>query len=154
MGVFSDLWNKYPAGTDGTAIRIEEGCAAFENQCAIRLSRALNEVTKREIFQKRYIEKLGPVCVSTNSSGVEINHARGAEEMAKHLVRYFGKPEKIKPASSARISGRKGIVFFKDISGFRRGRGDHIDLWDGNQTRTSRSDYSPSSKELWFWELK
>lgn len=47
------------------------------------------------------------------------------------------------------MASKKGIVLFKDIKGFRSGRGDHIDLWDGKATITG--EYFQLSKEVWFW---
>ena len=50
------------------------------------------------------------------------------------------------------VSQKTGIVFFKNIVGFRGGEGDHIDLW--NKDRTKTGEYSSSSSQTWFWELE
>ena len=80
-------------------------------------------------------------------------HARGAESLANYLRNKIGRP-KISTTADDGIkgtAGKTGIVFFKDIMGFREGRGDHIDLWDGSTTKTG--SYFDVCKQIWFYEL-
>lgn len=146
--IFKDLDSKYPIDDKGKPIKIKGACSSFEHQCAIRLSRAIQQSTNLDIFTGTdYTKKLGPVCKDG-----EYKHARGAEELAKYLVKRLSKPKKFKPPSRTELKGKKGIIFFKDIKGFRNGIGDHIDLWDGNGTKTGH--YFDSAKEVWFWDLR
>lgn len=117
----------------------EQGREREWNQCAIRLSLTLEGAG---FALKAYTE---PTC--------RHGHARGAESLATYLWRHVGPPKRSWTALEARakIVGRQGIVFFKDIDGFRGGRGDHIDLWDGRETRTG--EYFVRAKEVWFWPV-
>jgi hypothetical protein len=136
------LNNAYPS-PDGT---IEAGCASYENQCAIRMSRAL------QIAGLPFASYADPVCSADGYS-----HARGAESLANYLWRILrrtmGTPlVLIAPRDDTRVRGKKGIIFFKDITGFREGRGDHIDLWDGAATKGYNG--FGVSQQVWFWELQ
>jgi hypothetical protein len=109
----------------------------WENQCAIRMSIAL---------QGAGFDFAGygdPLC----SHG----HARGAESLANHLWREWGAPRVFRDGSSAKrsIGTSQGIVLFKDITGFRGGTGDHIDLWTGTSTMTG--EYFNHCKQVWFF---
>lgn len=133
---FSKLWDKYPT------TRIGGGCARYENQCAMRMSAALAAAGMQ-------LSGYGdPTC---GAGGV--THARGAESLANHLWRTIGRPRIYKAGSDPEslIAGQTGIVFFKDIRGFRAGRGDHIDLWKKNKTKTGA--YFSSAKQVWFWKV-
>jgi hypothetical protein len=127
---FSQLRESYP--TDRSP------CGdGWENQCAIRMSIALQGAG----FD---FDGYGdPLC----SHG----HARGAESLANHLWREWGAPRVFRDGSSAKraIGTAQGIVLFKDISGFRGGTGDHIDLWTGTGTMTG--EYFNHCKQVWFF---
>lgn len=127
---FSMLWSTYPA--------VQAPCdGPWDNQCAIRTSIAL---IGAGFSLSPYTE---PRCAH--------GHARGAESLAHYLSR-FQRPERLTPASARNaVSGRTGIVFFRNISGFRGGQGDHIDLWDGSATKTG--EYFNVSTEVWFWQV-
>lgn len=109
------------------------------NQCAIRMSIALQGAG----FD------LGKYTDPTCSHG----HARGAESLANHLWRVWGRPRVFTNAPSAEgeIGPHGGIIFFKDIEAFRNGTGDHIDLWNGVATKTG--EYFSYSKQVWFYRL-
>ena len=79
-------------------------------------------------------------------------HARGAESLASYLWRQVGRPRISSSASLGRTRtlGRTGVLFFKNIEGFRGGLGDHVDLWDGSATMTG--EYFNESKQTWFFE--
>lgn len=111
---------------------IEEGGAGYENHCAIRMSHAL-ELSGVPLANYRE-----PVCKAGG-----ITHARGAESLANYLWKIFGPPKILSAGGKAGAKGKKGIVFFKAITGFRGGRDDHIELWDGENTRGLR----------WLWAL-
>ena len=65
----------------------------------------------------------------------------------------MGRPKISKTASATRIAvgGKTGLLFFKDITGFRGGVGDHFDLWNNGATKTG--EYIDSCKQTWFWEV-
>lgn len=111
---------------------------SWANQCAIRLSMAL---------QKAGLSFAGygdPVCAH--------GHARGAESLANFLWKAIGPAFKYSQGAESRVANQKGIIFFKDISGFRGGQGDHIDLWNGYNTKSG--EYFQESGEVWFWPLQ
>jgi hypothetical protein len=138
---FINLWNSYPtekSPCDGP----------YNNQCAIRMSVCLNGEGTITVNKKTYSE---PTC--------KHGHARGAESLANWLSHRnrLGAPKKYHDAKAAKvtISGKKGLIFFKDCftrDGEITARGDHIDLWDGYDT-IGFSDDQNVSKQIWFWEL-
>jgi len=130
--VFSTLRDNYPCDLSPCS-------DGYTNQCALRMSVALD---KSGFSFGDYTD---PLC----SHG----HARGAESLANHLWRTWGRPRVFTRASSAKrsLSSASGIVFFKDITGFRNGMGDHIDLWTGFRTMTG--EYFDSCRQVWFFGL-
>jgi hypothetical protein len=129
---FSMLWSSYP--TDRSPCD-----QAYQNQCAIRLSIALAGGGMRLTGYKE------PQC--------KHGHARGAESLAQYLTKQWGRPiiKVGEAAARSAISMKTGVVFFKDISGFRGGVGDHIDLWNFDKTKTG--EYFDIAKQTWFWQL-
>ncbi len=111
----------------------------WPNQCAIRMSIAL------EGAGFSFAGYPDPQCAH--------GHARGAESLANHLWRTWGRPRIFTDGSTAKgsLSSSRGIVFFKDIAGFRNGVGDHIDLWSGTTTRTG--EYFNHCKQVWFYNI-
>jgi hypothetical protein len=128
---FSQLWLNYPTENhpcDGP----------WGNQCAIRMSIAL---IASGLDLNTYTE---PMCAH--------GHARGAESLANYLYRRIARPRMMTGTEFNQVVAQKtGIVFFKNIVGFRGGEGDHIDLW--NKDRTKTGEYASSSSQTWFWEL-
>jgi hypothetical protein len=133
---FATLSENYP----DPGGHIGGGCEQYSNQCAIRMSRALS-------LSGLPLAQYGdPICQADN-----VSHARGAESLANYLRTRLGPPRVLGGAARSAVQGRKGIIFFKDIIGFRGGRGDHIDLWDGAATRGY--DGFGHCAQVWFWEL-
>jgi hypothetical protein len=128
---FQTLWGSYPSNhmpCDGP----------YDNQCAIRLSIAL---VGAGFSFGGYTE---PRC--------KHGHARGAESLAQFLSR-AARPERLAPATAeASVAGRTGVVFFRNLPGFRGGQGDHIDVWNG--TRTQTGAYFARCQEVWFWPVQ
>ena len=109
--------------------------------------------------------------VSFERSGVSLASYRGAfcwhghgrshplrvEEMKLWLRPHLGEPE-ISTGTDGRqndhtaYAGRKGIVAQLDFHG-DNGRGDHIDLWNGNRLALGANSYFGRSREIWFWPL-
>ena len=136
---FHKLWTGYPNEShpcDG----------GWTNQCAIRLSIALNTEGTIEISKKTYLE---PRCAH--------GHARGAESLANYLWKRIGRPKIYADGAAAKrtILAKTGIIFFKDCftrEGETVQRGDHIDVWRLGTTKTYGDD-SNHAKQVWFWEL-
>lgn len=128
---FERLWTSYPT--------VRSPCdQGYENQCALRVSIAL---IGAGFALSDYDE---PRC--------RHGHARGAESLAQHLWQVVGRPDVGSGRQArTRVLNRRGIVFFRNIEGFRQGQGDHIDLWDGAATKTG--EYFSVSQEVWFWPV-
>ena len=144
---YSALERNYPEkDAAGNFVRIGGSCASHENQCAIRLSHAL----QASGFSLAGFERFGPACVAAGSK-----HVRGAKPLADLLWKRLGRPEiDVGPASaqSAGVSGRTGIIFFKGC--YRRDDGSlghHIDLWNGSATMGYQG--WGNSSEVWFWPI-
>lgn len=136
---FTTLWASYPV--------VKAPCdGPWDNQCAIRMSIALNGEGSVTVNSKNYSE---PKC--------RHGHARGAESLANWLQTKIGRPKKWKSGEAAKkdLQDDQGIIFFKDCftrAGSTAQVGDHIDLWRKGITKTF-SDPNNSSKEVWFWAL-
>ncbi|MCF6236905.1 MAG: type VI secretion system amidase effector protein Tae4 [Gammaproteobacteria bacterium] len=137
---FINLWSSYP--------KEDSPCdGPWENQCAIRVSLALNSEMTIKINKYTYTE---PKCSH--------EHARGAESLANWLwKRHLGRPKIYTKGIEAKrdIQTKQGIIFFKDCftrSGETTRRGDHIDLWFKGITQ-SYSDPGNKASQVWFWEL-
>ncbi|MFK3798492.1 MULTISPECIES: type VI secretion system amidase effector protein Tae4 [unclassified Pseudomonas] len=121
----------------------------WDNQCAIRMSIALNGEMTIKVNKATYSE---PKCAH--------DHARGAESLANWLWRHhLGRPIILNGSAEdrQRIAEKTGIIFFKDC--FSRlnetpdqRSGDHIDLWDRGRTEGFADD-THMSRQVWFWEL-
>lgn len=159
------LFNSYP--TD------QAPCTRpYQNQCAIRLSLALNAEGTFTVNRRSYREPLCPH-----------QHARGAEALASwlHSRRRLGRPQRFRDSAIAKdtLQSEGGIIFFKDCfsrpdyKGRIRQVGDHIDLWVSRaRVRTYLSealgqtvepdrafdaltydDPKNEAREVWFWPL-
>lgn len=136
---FTNLWSSYPTERSPCT-------GPWSNQCAIRLSIALNGEGTLRVNRDTYSE---PKC----SHG----HARGAESLANWLYRRIGPPRTWTSGADAKaaLAGSRGIIFFKDCftrEGELTARGDHIDLWRDGVTKTF-SDPENNAKQVWFWGL-
>lgn len=164
---FTKLWESYPTIQGDKAPCKTNGKKNFEDQCAIRLGVAL---ASSGVKTTNLVPK-GRHCWHHESSQ---GHVLAAEELANGLARFpiggIQKKIKIDPATFQKdISGKKGIIFFKDFwtrngENFRNRSGDHIDLWNGSRltdwrtwflissTFNTGGNYS-KSKEIWFWRV-
>lgn len=138
---FINLWASYP--------KTQNPCnGPWSNQCAIRMSIALNAEGSVKVSKGTYSE---PKCAH--------GHARGAESLANWLwARHLGRPKIYKDGAKAKraLQSKQGLIFFKDCftrAGQRRRVGDHIDLWLKGLTK-GFSDPANRSSQIWFWELK
>lgn len=137
---FRKMWSNYPTKQSPCDDSNRKGELSWKNQCAIRVSIALIDAGFRLTGYN------DPMCSH--------NHARGAESLANYLWRQVGKPQIAKTAADARkmvSQGMPGVIFFRNLDGFRGGDGDHIDLWDCKSTKTG--EYFESCREVWFWGI-
>ncbi|AMB84273.1 hypothetical protein AWM79_02730 [Pseudomonas agarici] len=142
---FINLWNSYPLYSPPHPPACD---GPWKNQCAIRMSIALNRELTIKVNKSTYTE---PKCAH--------EHARGAESLANWLWKHhLGRPTILSNSAEDRrkLMGKTGLIFFKDCfqqSGeFEENRtGDHIDLWNRGLTLTEDLFYR--SKAVWFWEL-
>ena len=139
---FINLWSSYPT--------VKDPCdQPWGNQCAIRMSVALNGELSIKVNKSTYTD---PKC--------KHDHARGAESLANWLWRHhLGRPSILSGSAADRLtlSQKTGIIFFKDC--FARAQesegqrsGDHIDLWNRGRTK-GFFDGDFLSRQVWFWEL-
>jgi hypothetical protein len=168
MITFQKLWDSYPTIQGDKAPCKTQGKKNFDDQCAIRLGAALadNGVKTTNLVPK-----------SRHCWHHDVNegHVLAAEELALGLARYpiggIQRKIEISPDTFQKdISGKKGIVFFKDFwtrngENFRNRSGDHIDLWNGSRLTDWRTWFLISStfntggtysksKEVWFWRVQ
>ncbi|WP_460417424.1 type VI secretion system amidase effector protein Tae4 [Pseudomonas sp. microsymbiont 2] len=138
---FINLWNAYP--------KVSSPCdGPWDNQCAIRMSIALNGEMSLKVNKSTYTE---PKCAH--------GHARGAESLANWLEGRLFYPLKIAGTAQARaqLSTKTGIIFYRNCYA-RNGQrwedrsGDHIDLWNRGLTKGFNDD-AYQSQAVWFWEL-
>ncbi len=161
---FAQLWDNYPD---------DSPCSTtdFKNQCAIKVGTALS---KCGVKTTNLVSKNRHCWHHKGSEG----HVLSAEELAAGLNKF-----RITGVNSAieikgkdfktKLSGKKGIIFFKDywmrtVDKPDRPTGDHIDLWNGSRLTDWKtwiriqfglvipevwSDLEKSKKIL-FWEIK
>lgn len=133
--------------------------------CSTKLSRVfantgLDFVAHRDRDKKQTIPVILPNGTQGRSPVVRRGKAGdwlypGAQYMASALAAEVTPFEKMQGSEfMARLGGRRGVVFFRDYWG-DNAAGDHIDVWDGQNTSSDSStngDYA-KSKEVWFWPM-
>ena len=169
MANFNTIWSNFPDGE-----KIKSKCfnkqptseQPFSNYCAILMSECLI----RSGIQVSSCP--GTKCWSHSGS----KHLLLANDLAVWLAKTpptgIGRKEKIKAGSfQQKLSGRTGIVFFKDYwtrgnESFENRSGDHIDLWNKYKITGGSMFYRSiielfgfvsdlnKSREIWFWEIK
>ncbi|MEJ2455374.1 MAG: type VI secretion system amidase effector protein Tae4 [Candidatus Thiodiazotropha sp.] len=153
MTSFSKMWDNHPTGE--FPCTESSGKKAYTNQCAIRMGVAFD---KAGVSTKTF---KGARCWHEHAP----KHILRAEELAEWLkgpFTPFGKVETFEAASGfSRISGRTGVIFFKDYYG-SNGQGDHIDLWNGSRLTKfvswfdflfmGGSHYAKAT--VWFWPVE
>ncbi|MCL6272301.1 type VI secretion system amidase effector protein Tae4 [Sansalvadorimonas sp. 2012CJ34-2] len=180
MITFKKLWNSHPTITGSDNPCTTNGKKNFSNQCSIRVGVALVECGVKTT-------DIPGVTHCWHGHPKSAGHVIRAEELANGLqkVSLPGlKPViEVDPKEfSEQLSGKKGIIFFKDYwqrtvrgktESFRNRSGDHIDIWNGSRITdltswarinlrigsfglhsiTDRfSDFEDSQKIL-FWEI-
>ena len=144
---YARLAASYPTESEPCKETDLTGQEKWQNQCAIRLSIALNGERTLKVDSATYTE---PTC--------KHGHARGAQELANWLKadKRLGLPNTYSPKSAAKsLAGKQGIVFIKNCFTRPDGTaGDHIDLWDGVALKSVPNGLLNKGTEIWFWELK
>lgn len=125
----------------------------FANQCAIRMSTAL-ELSGIKLSQDRRVLRRCTTeyrAFKHHKEGLIKGHVLAAQELAnwiKSQPSTFGNRSVVH--SKEEIIGRSGIIFFRDGWGST----DHIDVWDGQALVGGFPDYFDSDfKDLWFWDV-
>lgn len=153
---FKKLWKNHPtveSFIDDAPCKVN-GKRAFTNQCAIRMGQALHKSgIKLDSFK-------GAKCWHNHQP----THILRAEELANWIKSPFSPLKNIIVFKGAdgfsQISGRKGIIFFKDYYG-PGDQGDHIDLWNGSRLTkfktwiefAFRGGKHYAKADIWFWPL-
>jgi len=173
---FQELWRNYPKHRlKHIDPKTEE--TIFNNHCAINVSHSLYHCN---VFSKGFKGTKCWRCPTPNAKNKGI-HAIRAQELAAHLKRKpFLGCLKVKKFSGKefkeKVSGKTGIIFFKDYwqrEGESGRTGDHIDLWNKNELASigffatwARTTFPSLIEELygesdlrrslsvWFWEIK
>lgn len=129
---------------------------AFENQCAIRMGIALEKSgVNLDSFQ-------GERCWQGHSP----KHILRAQELADWLTKQTRLVGKVKIISksvdpSFAFKGKKGIVFFQNITKTKVQGIDHIDVFDGVNLKNGceklkdvpDTKWIDSCQQVWFWDL-
>jgi hypothetical protein len=128
---------------------------SIENQCAVRMSIALERCgfSLRGFGHLRDRNNHRRVHRSRRGCQVQVPHVLGAEELARYLDAAIGFNDDFRRRTlddaAASLAGRPGIVYFNNCF-TRRGdssrRGDHIDLWDGNETYNQKQGGSTAAE--------
>jgi len=153
---FSELWDNHPtveSFIDDFPCK-KNGKKAFDNQCSIRMGSMFEKSgVKTDSFR-------GARCWH----GHKPAHILRAEELANWLAGPFSPFKTMVKfdgiSGFSQISGKKGIIFFKDYYG-QNSQGDHIDLWNGNRHTkyTSWIEFAfrdgrhYSKAKVWFWPV-
>jgi hypothetical protein len=129
-------------GYDQTALIKQNG--GYVNTCATRMSLAL--IKSGVPVHGRLKIKAGKYKGRTVEPGAKL--------LADHLAspHALGKPQVFKASeASAKLSGKKGVVFFWKVDGYGGG---HIDVIEStNSAHLCNSACYFASKEVWFWPL-
>lgn len=165
---FQKLWDTYPTIQGDKAPCKTDGVKNFQDQCAIRLGAALSNNGVKTT-------SLVPKSRHCWHHEVSEGHIFAAEELATGLMKFsipgIAKKADVDPSTFQNdLSGKKGIVFFKDFwqrdgETYRNRSGDHIDLWNGSRLTDWRTWFVISStfnlggnfsksKEIWFGEIQ
>jgi hypothetical protein len=140
---FQELWDSYPIGDPYDN-------AAYENQCAIRMSVTFHRVG---IAMKSFSEKLIKPRPGKKDIGRIILDGKATATRADELADWLNyqpfaglpKPENITGlAWESRVRGRTGIIAFKNYwarsMNEQNPSGGHIDLWNGKRLTISSGE--------------
>lgn len=152
MANFETLWAAHPGG--------DPACDKddFVNQCAIRMSKSLNE-NGIDLQGLRTCLSYDSIKYAAHAPG----HVLSAQELANHF--YGADRAKMVGASSFhlypgsindnmdKLKNRKGMIFIEDGWGTT----DHIDLWRGDgesgTLRGGANSYFGFGKKIWLWNF-
>lgn len=139
---FKQLWDNHPGKADVCS-------SDFINQCAIRMSEALQKTG----IDLASFNTMFPGRRCYPGHGHSGRHVLAAQELADWIVaqpHLFGTVEKVTTrVTHADYASRKGIVFVQNGWGYT----DHIDVWDSKAMKGGYPEYFARGKALWFWDL-
>ncbi|MGL6314486.1 T6SS effector amidase Tae4 family protein [Vibrio sp. WXL103] len=159
------LWESYPTIQGGEAPCKVNGKKKFNDQCATRLRVAL---ASYGVKTTNLVPKGRLRWYHNSFQGHELAVEKLANGLARVPIGGIQKKAQVVPVTFNKdISGKKGIIFFKDFwagngESFRNLSGVHIDLWSGSRLTDWRTwplisstfnkgrNYS-KSKGIWFW---
>jgi hypothetical protein len=125
----------------------------YENQCAVRMGRAL---AANDIYMVPF---KGARCGLPNHEPTgddPAGHILRARELANYLRSQTGKLGNVKiykKATPKDFEDKRGIMFIQKPT---EARGlDHIDLWDGRglKQKTANISWISACDQVWFWDL-
>jgi len=141
---FESLLQHYPIG-DYRDVKKKIGGhvnhPAFENTCAIRLSRSLNYASSNN--------RIGYTSNATVSGEDNYWYFYRVNDIVPYLNRHFGVPNitALGNIDQSKFIGKKGIIHFV-VTGWRDATG-HVDLWDGENCASECYFDRASSISLW-----
>jgi len=175
MKNFKTLWDNFPNQKTLSARcfnKQKDSSQPFKNYCAIMMSECFikSGVNISSYKGKKCWSHPGP------------KHLLLAEELAENLrlspPSHFGRMIKVNPKTFQKeLKDKTGVIYFKDYwqrtnpiskkkETFDNRSGDHIDLWNKNETTGGGMLYRSvteffgfvsdlnNSKQIWFWEIK
>ncbi len=154
---FSKVWNSYPVSDPCNRARVQWQCAVY-----LSATLAKSGIIGKKGFDGSQGYDNNPVCPGIKDFK-GLNLARGSQTLADYLHHRLFPPAKYSGGIATRnsLKNRKGIIFFKHISGFTSqggGQGSHIDLWNGPNIQLRRDpfklgEYFNDAKAVYFWRL-
>lgn len=134
----------------GGKVELNHDIGVFDNACAIRVSKALND--SGSVYKIPFFKALGDngKFEAQVSSGKNKNwYIFRVKMLIKHLSENYGTPETYTPAEyTQKIKGRKGIIIY-EVNGWSDASG-HADLWNG--VNCVYQGYGDVSHKIYFWE--
>jgi len=133
----------------GGKVELNFDIGVFENACAIRVSKALNQ--SGGLHKIPFFKDAGPNgrFEAQVSSGKNKNwYIFRVKMLIKYLTKNYGAPEVFTPAKYKKeINGRKGIIIY-EVNGWSNATG-HADLWNG--LNCVYQGYGDVSHKIYFW---
>jgi hypothetical protein len=134
----------------GGKVELNYDIGVFENACATRVSKALNDSGSQHKI--KFFKALGAngKFEAQVSSGKNKNwYIFRVQMLIKHLSENYGSPETFTPTEyTQKIKGRKGIIIY-EVNGWSNASG-HADLWNGSSC--VYQGYGDVSHKIYFWE--
>jgi hypothetical protein len=144
---YSNAGGAYTSAQIKKAIGGDVNANYIDNTCAVRMSRALNNVGGHDITQTQY----DPVKKRYDSfrGGDGKQYIFRVTGLARYLTSTYGSPD-VHSQSKSSFVGRKGIMIMRlKLPGSSSYTG-HVALWDGAGFYQSK-DYVNDASDMWLW---